>query len=305
MSSSTDYYYLVKLQNQWVSVIKQNLRYSDGSPVPVTVSFSTLKMRKVRILQPGVYTSCAQLLEGNEDSGGQVGAQSLPKLSGIGSKDMLKTYEKLSLRLMTNVVAISRSLEATGDFQGTQELLTFERPKLCRKVQTLVEELKRDEAYKGKQTERSFTSLLHNFTEARETDCELCHRQQFEVRLRCGHHYCQECKQKLVQRVLRGVGQATCLLCSESLSTIDQRLVALEKYPQRHKDVIRDEDELETARAPSPPRRHVRVVTQGSELYYRGVVCQQCTDLGTAPTFLCPACKAPSNLRILKSHLGE
>lgn len=304
MSSSTDYYYLVKLQNQWVSVIKQNLRYSDGSPVPVTVSFATLKMRRVRILQPGVYTSYAQLLEGSEDSGIQVGAQSLPKLPGIGSKDMLNTYEKLSLRLMTNVVAISRSLETTGDLQGTQELLTFERPKLSRKLQTLVEELRKDETNKGKQTERSFTSLLHNFAEAREANCELCRRQQFEVKLRCGHHYCQECKQKLVQKVLRG-GQVTCLLCSESLSTVDQRLVALEKYPHRHKEVIRDEDELETARAPSPPRRHVRVASQGSELYCRGVICQQCTDLGTAPTFLCPACKAPSNLRILKSHLGE
>lgn len=305
VSSSTEYYYLVKLQNQWVSVIKQNLRYSDGSPVPVTVPFASLKMRKVKILQPGVYTSCAQLLDGLEDAEGHPGVQSLPKLPVAGTKDRLKLYEELSLRLMTNVVAISRSMETTEDMQGTNELLIFERPKISKRVLQLVEVLKKDESDRGKQTERSFTSLLHNFAEARETVCEMCHRGQFEVRLRCGHLYCQECKQKLVQKVLRGAGQVACFLCSESLSKVDQRLVALEKYSHRHKEVIKDEDELETARGPSPPRRHARISSQGAEVYCRGVVCRQCTEVCAAPAFLCPVCKASSNMRILKSHLGE
>ena len=304
VSSSTEYYYLVKLQNQWVSVIKQNLRYSDGSPVPVTVPFASLKMRKVKILQPGVYTSCAQLLDELESTEGHPGVQSIPKLPVAETKDKLKLYEELSLRLMTSVVAISRSMDTTCDLEGTNEFLTFERPKISKRVLQLVEVLKKDESNKGKQTERSFTSLLHNFAEARE-ECEMCHREQFEVRLRCGHRYCQECKQKLVQKVLRGAGQIACLLCSESLSKVDQQLVALEKYSHRHKEVIKDEDELETARGHSPPRRHVRVPSQGTEVYCRGVVCRQCTEVCAAPAFLCPVCNASSNMRILKSHLAE
>jgi len=262
-----------------------------------------LKMRKVRVLQPGVYTSCAQLLEGDEDSPGQNGIQSLSTIPTAGAKNLLKHYEELALRLMTNVVAISRSMENTGDPLSAKELLTFERPKISKKVLQVVEELKKDQSTKAKHIERNLTSLLHNLAEEREAECEMCHQQQFEVRLRCGHRYCQECKEKLVQRVLRG-GQTACLLCSEPLSTVDQRLVALEKYPYRHKEVIRDEDELETARRSSPPRRHVRLASQEAEVYCRGVLCQQCKDGCPASTLLCSACKAPS-LRVLTSRIAE
>ena len=303
LSSSTEYYYLVKLKNQWVSIIKQNLQFADGSPVPVSIPFGSLKMRKVRILQPGVYTSCAQILDSEEESSESIEAR---KLFSSDSSGLLKQYEELSLRLMTNVVAISQSFDTTGDIQGTEEILTFERPKLHKKITRLIESLSSNETSKSQQTVNNFSLLLENFTKTREVLCDVCKKEWGEVRLRCGHRYCGLCKQKMVQKVLRGTGKIGCFLCDEELRKVDQRVVALEKYPKRHKDVIKDEYELETARTSRPHPRHVRMRTQGAEAFCRSVVCQQCQQTSPESVLVCTSCQAPSHLRVFKSPLlGE
>ena len=188
LTGVTSQYYLVRIQANWVPVLKGNLLHSDSSPVDPHLDFKLLKLQKVRVLDPGSYTTCAVLQDGDapDTSRGQNNCETervgTPE-SEERSPGLLGYYEDLAIRLMTDVVALSRLAENGGE--GTNEFLCHEKAKIEKRVQKVVGELESASTSESLQVKQVFLNLLHNLQERAPATCESCHSARYDVRLSC------------------------------------------------------------------------------------------------------------------------
>ena len=291
LTGVTSQYYLVRIQANWVPVLKGNLLHSDSSPVDPRTDFKLLKLQKARVLDPGSYATCAILQDGDgpDTYRGQTNCETermgTPE-SDDRSPGLLGYYEDLALRLMTDVVALSRLAENGGE--GASEFLCHEKGKIEKRVQRVVGELESANTPESQQVKQVFLNLLHNLQERAPATCESCHSARYDVRLSCGHKYCSTCQHKLVQRIMAG-SLVRCTLCRAELSKTDQRIMALELYYHRP----RADSGAETARR----NRHMRTGSQDSELG-RCTLCHRAVP-GTQSYLCCQACQS---LRKSKRH---
>lgn len=280
----TSQYYLVRIQANWVPVLKGNLLHSDSTPVDARMDFKLLKLQKARVLDPGSYATCAILQDGEapDTSRAQYNCETermgTPE-SEERSPGLLGYYEDLALRLMTDVVALSRLAENGGE--GALEFLCHEKAKIEKRVQKVVGELETANTTESQQMKQEFLNLLHNLQERAPATCESCHSARYDVRLSCGHKYCNTCQHKLVQRIMAG-SLVRCTLCRAELSKTDQRIVALELYYHRP----RADSGAETARR----QRHIRTGSQDSELG-RCTLCHRAVP-GSQSYLCCQACQS-------------
>ena len=293
VTSETSKYYLVKTKTAWVPIMKGHLLAPDSSPLPVSTSFAEVKLKRVRILDPGCYTSYAQILDPEAvEKGPPPDTERIisPAESEDTAKQLLQHYEQLAVRLMTDVVALSRLVTDSCPAENARDFLSVEKYKLERRVKDVISELESLNTPAAQRVKQVFLNLLHNLNDRAAVTCENCHVAKYDVRLSCGHKYCSGCQHKLVQTMLSGNALAKCFLCRAELSKVDQKLVALEQYHLRVR--TKDTGGGETARGKAC--KHARRASQGPEINYRCYVCHCCVQGGCSSpvTFSCPNCKS-------------
>lgn len=285
LTGLTSQYYLVRIQANWVPILKGNLLHSDSTPVDPHIDFKLLKLQKVRVLDPSSYTTLGILQDGDSPDtcrypgNCETERVGTPDFEERPNQGLVEHYEELATRLMTDVVALSRLAEDGG--QGINDFMSHEKGKIEKRVQRVVGELESLNTSESQHVKQVFLNLLHNLQERAPATCESCHAARYDIRLSCGHKYCNACQHKLVQKIMSG-SMVRCTLCRMDLSKIDQRLVALELYYHRP----RANSGAETARR----QRHGRTVSQDCE-NGRCMVCHR-TVPGSQSYLCCQACQS-------------